>query len=74
MPQTIGFQNVLEKERITPVKYVLNSMIGRQLAFIALTTGVALTSQSGGTVTMPSLTVTGVTKSYQPIHTTLLTG
>jgi hypothetical protein len=74
MPQTIGFQNVSEKERITPVKYVLRSMIGRQLAFIALTTGVALTSQSGGTVTMPSLTVMGVTKSYQPIHTTLLTG
>tara|TARA_R100000951_G_scaffold115200_1_gene122538 strand:+ start:382 stop:606 length:225 start_codon:yes stop_codon:yes gene_type:complete len=74
MPQTIGFQNVSEKERITPVKYVLSSMIGRQLAFIALTTGVALTSQSGGTVTMPSLTVMGVTKSYQPIHTTLLTG
>ena len=74
MQQIIGFQNVCEKEQIIPARYVLSSMIGRQLACTALTIGVALTSQSGGTVTMPSLTVTGVTKSYQPIHTTLLIG
>ena len=74
MQQIIGSVNASESAQITPVKYVLRSTIGRLLACTALTIGVALTSQSGGTVTMPSLTVTGVIKKCQPIRTTLLTG
>lgn len=69
MQLIIGFQNASESAQITLARFALSNMTGHRLACIAVIILVAQTNLLGGTVTMPSRTVMGVTRRCQQTHT-----